>query len=331
MSLASHYAAWRVTEHAPAQLESIPLMLPKHGEVLIQIKYSSLNYKDALAITGKGKIARQFPLTLGIDLAGEVVESADSRFQNGEKVLVTGCNIGEVLSGGLAEYACLPADIIVPLPEGLSLEESMMIGTAGFTAALALKRMEDNAQNPTMGDILVSGATGGVGSIAVNLFSDQGYAVTALTGKTTDFAQEYLHKLGAKNIMPREGMDFGKRPLEKARWGGAVDNLGGDVLAYMTRTVQPWGNIAAIGLAANHELHTTVMPFILRGASLLGIHSVECPWAWRVALWQKLATTWKPSQLTMISPHRLALSEVADFCAQLMAGTVTGRAVVVMS
>ncbi|MGB1580183.1 MAG: YhdH/YhfP family quinone oxidoreductase [Nevskiales bacterium] len=297
------------------------------GEVVIKTRYSSLNYKDALAVSGKGKIMRRFPLVAGIDGAGVVESSSDDRFKPGDEVLVTGNNVGEALDGGLGERMRIPADFLVSVPSGLSLRESMMLGTAGFTAGLAVQRMLDNNQTPDMGPIVVTGPTGGVGSIAVDILSNLGFEVAALTGKA-DAQADYLKTLGASQIIDRNTLDFGKRPLEKAVWAGAVDNLGGDTLAYLTRTVGLWGNIASIGLAQSHKLETTVMPFILRGANLLGIHSVETPMPLRQSVWNKLAGEWKPRNLDMIACHAVALDDVPAFCDQIMAGTVTGRAVV---
>lgn len=310
-----------------ARLERIAIDDLSAGDVVIRVTYSSLNYKDALAVTGKGRIIRKFPCVAGIDLSGVVEESRAAQYRPGDPVLVTGCNIGEVLDGGLAEYARLPAEAVVPLPPGLSPFEAMALGTAGFTAALALRRMLENHQSPELGTIAVTGPTGGVGSVAVNLFSHAGFRVAALTGKKG--AEDYLRALGAAEVVDRTNLGApGSKPLETARWGGAVDNLGGDTLAWLTRTVRPWGNIACIGLAQGPELHTTVMPFILRGVSVLGIHSVECPRPWRLALWEKLSGEWKPPQLAQIATRTVALEDVPHLCAQIIAGKVIGRTVV---
>ena len=310
-----------------SQFDQISVDDLTEGEVVIETRYSSLNYKDALAVTGKGKIMRRFPLVAGIDGAGVVESSSDDRFKPGDEVLVTGNNVGEALDGGLGERMRIPADFLVSVPAGLSLRESMMLGTAGFTAALAVQRMLDNNQSPGMGPIVVTGPTGGVGSFAVDILSNLGFEVAALTGKAEAQA-DYLKTLGASQVIDRNTLDFGKRPLEKAVWAGAVDNLGGDTLAYLTRTVGLWGNIASIGLAQSHKLETTVMPFILRGANLLGIHSVETPMALRQSIWNKLASEWKPRNLDMIACHSVKLDDVPAFCDQIMAGSVTGRAVV---
>ncbi|MGH8505016.1 MAG: YhdH/YhfP family quinone oxidoreductase [Stenotrophobium sp.] len=310
-----------------ARLENITLDDLGAGEVTVRVQWSGINYKDALAVTGKGRIMKGFPKIAGIDLAGIVERSGDLRYKKGDAVLVTGCNIGEVLDGGYTEIARLPADILVPLPAGLTLREAMAIGTAGFTAALALRRMLENHQAPDMGPIAVTGPTGGVGSVAIDLFKRAGFTVHAITGKA-GIADDYLKALGADAVIARQSLELGKKPLESALWGGAVDNLGGETLAWLTRTVRPWGNIASIGLAQSHELNTTVMPFILRGVSLLGIHSVECPRAWRENIWQKLAGEWKPRHLDRIISREVTLDDLPAVCEEFIAGTVQGRTLV---
>lgn len=309
------------------KLERITLDALTPGDVVIRVAYSCLNFKDALAVTGKSRIMRTLPRVAGIDLSGTVETSSDARYKPGDEVLVTGCNLGELIDGGLAEFARVPADAVVPLPSGLSLHEAMALGTAGFTAGMALRRMLENHQAPDMGPILVTGATGGVGSIAIQLFKRAGFDVAALTGKKEQ-AEAYLRMLGADEVLDRSTLDFGRKPLEAARFGGAVDNLGGETLAGLTRVVRPWGNIGSIGLAQSHELSTTVMPFILRGVSLLGIHSVEVARAWRLDIWNKLAGEWKPKDLSAIVRRTITLDEVPAACAELMASTVQGRYVV---
>jgi acrylyl-CoA reductase (NADPH) len=310
-----------------AQLESIDLNALSAGEVVIRVQWSGINYKDALAVTGKGRIMRKFPCVAGIDLAGTVESSDSPAYQKGAPVLVTGCNIGELLDGGYAEFARVPAEAVIPLPPGMPARDAMAIGTAGFTAAFALRRMLENHQKPDMGPIAVTGPTGGVGSIAIDLFKRAGFTVHAVTGKAGK-ADDYLRQLGADEIVSRQAVDLGTKPMEKATWGGAVDNLGGPTLTWLTRTVKPWGNIASIGLAQSPELATTVLPFILRGVSLLGIHSVECPRAWREDIWAKLAGPWKPRHLASIVTRTVVLDELPAACADLIAGTVTGRILV---
>lgn len=311
-----------------ARLESITLDDLNTGEVVVRVAYSSINYKDALAVTGRGKIMRGYPKVAGIDLSGTVESSHDAAFKPGDPVLVTGCNIGEALDGGLAEYARLPASAVVTLPAGLTLREAMALGTAGFTAALGVRRMLENHQRPELGPVAVTGPTGGVGSVAVSILSHLGFQVSAVTGKK-DQAADYLTALGASQILDRNAVDLGKRPLEKAVWGGAVDNLGGETLTWLTRTTRQWGNIASIGLAQDHKLETSVMPLILRGVSLLGINSVDVPRAWREAVWEKLASDWKPAALNdVIAPRSVSLEQVPEVCAKLIAGGQLGRTVV---
>lgn len=310
--------------------ETIAIDALTAGDVVIRVAYSSINYKDALAITGKGPILRGSPRIPGIDLSGTVVSSADTRYRAGDRVLVTGCNIGESLDGGYSEYARVPANALVALPAGLSLQEAMAIGTAGFTAALALKRMLDNHQRPNMGPIVVTGPTGGVGSVAISLFKHQGFKVIAVSGKAAT-EKNYLLALGADQIIDRHSLSLGSKALEAATWGGAVDSLGGDTLSWLTRTVKPWGNIASIGLAQGYTLNTTVMPFILRGVSILGIHSVECPRPWRQGLWRKLSGDWKPQGLmNQIITRRIGLDEVPKVAEEFIAGSNTGRTLVIV-
>lgn len=317
----------QVDKKTEARLEQITLADLSPGQVVIRVAYSSINYKDALAVSGKGRIMRAYPKVAGIDLSGVVVSSEVSDYKPGDSVLVTGCNIGELLDGGFAEYARVPAEAVVPLPPGLSLHEAMALGTAGYTAALALRRMLENHQTPELGPIAVTGPTGGVGSIAIALFKRAGFQVAAITGKPG--AEAYLRALGADEIVDRNTLDVGSKPLETARWGGAVDNLGGDTLAYLTRTVKPWGSIGAIGLAQAPTLSTTVIPFILRGVSLLGIWSVECPRSWRLAIWDRLASDWKPEGLTsLIAPRVVSLDQIADVANELVASQAQGRTVV---
>jgi len=307
-------------------IETLPLVDPAEGEVLIRTRFGSVNFKDALAGTGKGKILRRFPLVGGIDSAGQVAASADVRFREGDEVVVTGYGLGTTHDGGYAEWLRVPADWVVPLPAGLDAFAAMVLGTAGFTAAFALYRMETNGQRPDMGPVVVTGASGGVGCIAVDLLSRVGYEVTAVSGKREQ--REFLERLGAKQILNRDDLPGGGRPLESAVWGGAIDNVGGEMLAQLTRTVKPWGNIASIGLAGGHELHTTVMPFILRGVSLLGVESVECPYPIRKELWRRLAGEWKPPHLEQIVSEVVTLEDLADVFERMLDGKTQGRIVV---
>ncbi len=296
------------------------------GEVTIRVAYSSVNYKDALAATGAGKIIRRFPCVGGIDLSGVVIESADSRFKAGDPVIATSFDIGVAHHGGYAEIARVPADWVVPLPAGLSLYEAMALGTAGFTAALAIVRMEENRLTPAKGPVIVTGATGGVGSLAVDMLAKIGYHVVALTGKESE--AEYLRSLGAAEVMLRQSIDLTKiRPLDRGRWAGAVDNLGGDILAWIASTMEQGGTIASIGLAASMKLNTTVAPFILRGVSLLGIDSGYIREPYRSGVWQRLASDLRPPHLASMS-RKIAFEELPATFDEYIAGRAKGRVVV---
>lgn len=325
----SSFKAYRIHNEEgeiQAKFEQITLDDLSEGEVVIRSAYSDINYKDALAATGKGKILRKFPLVGGIDVAGRVESSSSAEFEEGEPVLVVGCELSETRDGGYAERVRVPADCVVKLPDSLTLFDAMALGTAGFTAALAVVRMEQNDQTPEHGPIVVTGATGGVGSVAIDILAGAGYEVVALTGKSD--AAEYLRGLGASQVLLRGEVDMGKRPMERAEWGGAVDNLGGEVLTWLTRTVKPFGNIASVGLAASHELHTTVMPFILRGVSLLGINSVLCGSRVRRATWERLGADLKPRHLDRIVSRTIDFDELPGAFDDYVKGAVTGRTVV---
>jgi acrylyl-CoA reductase (NADPH) len=309
-----------------ARFESLDLEDLAAGEVVIRVTHSGINYKDALAATGAGKILRRFPLVGGIDLAGTVESSSDSRYRAGDAVLVTGCGLSETHDGGYAERARVPGDWVIPMPAGLDAATAMALGTAGFTAALAIHRMEHNGQDPGGGPIAVTGASGGVGSIAVDMLSTRGYRVVAVSGKGA--ADGYLQELGASEVLDRRQIDFGSRPLENVRFGGAVDNLGGAALAWLTRTVDFWGNIASIGLAAGPELTTTVMPFILRGVTLIGINSSATRREVRLAVWQRIATDLRPRHLDRIVTRTIPFDELPQAFPAYLEGGVTGRTVV---
>ena len=309
-----------------ARFEQLSLEDLAPGEVVIRVSHSGINYKDALAATGAGKILRRYPLVGGIDLAGVVESSSDARYRPGEAVLVTGCALSETHDGGYAQLARVRGDWVIPLPAGLSAFEAMALGTAGFTAALAIHRMEQNGQSPQGGAIAVTGASGGVGSVAVDMLATRGYRVVAVSGKSS--AVPYLRELGAQEVLARQGIDLGSRPLESARFGGAIDNLGGELLTWLTRSVDFWGNIASIGLAAGAELNTTVLPFILRGVSLLGINSSATPRELRLAVWQRIATDLKPRHLARIVTRTIAFEELPQAFPAYLDGAVTGRTVV---
>jgi acrylyl-CoA reductase (NADPH) len=295
------------------------------GDVVIEAAWSSVNYKDALAATGAGRILRRFPLIGGIDAAGTVVSSTDARFREGDEVIVTGYDLGVSNDGGYSRYVRVPADWVVHLPEGLTLFEAMALGTAGFTAGLAIVRLERNGLRPGPGTIAVTGATGGVGSVAVAALAKLGYRVAAITGK--DDAHDYLRGLGANEVLSRSTLEMGARPLEKARWAGAIDAVGGDLLSWLTRTTDHWGGIASTGLTGGAEIHTSVMPFILRGVSLIGIDSAMCPMEWRVEVWGRLATDMKPAGLQAIA-RSIPLENIDEAFQTLLAGRARGRFVV---
>jgi putative YhdH/YhfP family quinone oxidoreductase len=309
-----------------ARLESMHAGELSSGEVLIKAAYSSVNYKDALAGTGKGKILGRFPLNGGIDVAGHVVESSDPQFKEGDAVLCTGCGLSETRDGGYAEYARLKTEWTIPLPPGLSLRESMVLGTAGFTAALALFRMRDNRQMPALGPIAITGATGGVGMLAVDIFSRAGFEVHAISGKPE--RADFLKSLGAREVLDRSELTLGNHSLESARFGGAVDSAGGKWLAQLLASTAPYGNVASIGLAADSKLDTTVMPFIIRGVSLLGIASAGTARDIRDEIWRCLATDWKPAHLDAICTQEVGLDELPGVFDAMLAGRSFGRTLV---
>lgn len=295
------------------------------GEVTIRVAYSSVNYKDALAATGAGKIIRRFPCIGGIDLAGTVVASTAPRFSKGDAVIATSYDIGVAHHGGYAEYARIPADWVVAMPRGLSLFDAMALGTAGFTAALGIQRLEDNGMKPGEGPVAVTGATGGVGSIAVDILAKLGYEVTAITGK--DAEHSYLRHLGANQVISRHTLEMGSRPLERATWAGAYDTVGGEPLAWLTRTMRQEASIAACGLTAGVELHTTVMPFILRGVNLLGVDSGYWPMPGRQRIWERLATDMRPPHLAEMT-RSVELDKLPGVFDEFLKAQVRGRIVV---
>jgi len=299
------------------------------GEVLIKTAYSSVNFKDALAATGAGKIIRRFPCVGGIDLSGVVVESSSDEFKVGQEVIATSYDIGVAHHGGYAEYCRVPAKWIVPMPTGLDLFSSMALGTAGFTAGLAVERMEHNGLNPDAGPVLVNGATGGVGGIAIDILSAMGYDVTAMTGKPDQ--SDYLKSLGAAEILDTASLDLAKiRPLGRETWAGVVDNLGGDILSWLASTVKVGGAIASIGLAASFKFNTTVMPYILRGVTLAGIDSVNADMEVRRKVWGRLATDMKPKNLDKIVTT-VAFDDLPATFEAVMQAKMRGRSVVKIS
>jgi NADPH2:quinone reductase len=295
------------------------------GNVVVRVLYSDINYKDALAATGRGRILRRYPLVAGIDLAGIVESSDDPRYRPGERVLVTGQALSETHDGGYAQFARVDGDWVIPMPPGLDEFKAMAIGTAGFTAALAIEQMERNGQAPGAGPIAVTGASGGVGSIAIDMLARRGYEVVAVSGKPG--AAEYLRSLGAARVLSRAQIKPG-RPLETAQFAGAIDSLGGEVLAWLMTTTGFWGNIACIGLAAGAQLQTTVMPLILRGVNLLGINSSATPRAVRLAVWRRIATDLLPPHLDRIVARTIGFDELPAAFQAYVEGEVTGRTVV---
>jgi putative YhdH/YhfP family quinone oxidoreductase len=303
-------------------LENLP-----PGEVLIKVAYSGVNYKDGLASIPEGKVARSYPLVPGVDLSGTVVESSDSRFKPGDEVLTTSYELGVSHFGGYSEFARVKAAWVVPLPAGLTLREAMALGTAGFTAALAIHQLEKNGLKPQNGPVLVTGATGGVGSIGINILSSLGYTVAASTGKSSE--HDYLKQLGASEILSREETTAeSNRPLEKERWAGSLDSVGGATLAYLIRTTRYGGSIAAYGNTGGTNLNTTVFPFILRAINLLGIESVNCPMELRNQLWQHLASDYKPRHLLDMISHEVPLEDLPQALSTILKGGVRGHTII---
>ncbi len=328
MSLPASFRAFRIHDEGGhrAGIESISLDDLAPGEVVVKAEWSSVNYKDALAGTGTGKILRRFPLVGGIDVAGRVVASTDPRFKEGDAVLCTGSGLSETRDGGYSEIVRLPSEWTIPLPAGLTTREAMVLGTAGFTAGLSLLRMEMNGQTPSMGPVVVTGATGGVGSLAIDILTRAGYEAHAISGKAEH--ADFLRQLGAREIFPRDTLDGARRPLENARWAGAVDNVGDPALAALTRVIQPYGNIASCGLAGGPGLATTVMPFIIRGVSLLGIASAGTARGQREQVWERLSGAWKPAHLEAICTRETTLDGLSGVFPTMLAGGSFGRTVV---
>ncbi|MBQ6447205.1 MAG: acryloyl-CoA reductase [Bacillus sp. (in: Bacteria)] len=297
------------------------------GEVVIKVHYSGVNYKDGLASTPDGKIVRSYPHIPGIDLAGIVVSSEDSRFKEGDAVIATSYEIGVSHSGGYSEYARIPADWIVPLPAGLSLKEAMIIGTAGFTAALSVQRLQDNGLKPENGPVLVTGATGGVGSFGVAMLSKLGFEVVASSGKKE--AADYLISIGASNVIGREEVYNGKiKALDKQVWAGAVDPVGGESLAAIISKIVYGGSVAVSGLTGGGAVPTSVFPFILRGVNLLGIDSVYCQMEIRQKLWGRIATDLKPEELSSFIYKEVSLQQLPEELPKILEGGITGRIIV---
>ncbi|WP_077210842.1 NADPH:quinone oxidoreductase family protein [Bacillus dakarensis] len=313
------------TEVKEINLENLP-----EGDVVIKVAYSSVNYKDGLASLPNGNIVRSYPFVPGIDLAGVVVSSSDPRFQQGDEVIATSYEIGVSHYGGYSEYARIPSEWIVPLPTGLSLKESMVYGTAGFTAALSVHQLEKSGLTPEKGKVLVTGATGGVGSIAVSILAKKGYEVVASTGKASE--HDYLKKIGASEVISREEVLGEKlKPLDKQLWAGAVDPVGGKSLAAVLSKITYGGSAAVSGLTGGTDLPASVFPFILRGVNLLGIDSVYCPMEMRKTIWNRLATDFKTEDLLETIQHEISLEELPQALDTILKGQAKGRMIVKLS
>ncbi|WP_226037222.1 acrylyl-CoA reductase family protein [Aquibacillus saliphilus] len=324
------FKAFRLDKHGErfsAQVEKLSLEELPDSEVLIEVHYSSVNYKDALASVANSTIVKEYPFIPGIDLAGVVVKSKDKRFKPGDEVIATSFQIGVSHFGGYSEYASIPADWIVPLPKGMTLQESMIFGTAGFTAALSIHRLEEVGLTTEKGKVLVTGATGGVGSMAVAMLNKLGYHVVASTGKES--AHDFLYKLGAKEVVSREYVYQEKiRALDKQEWVAAVDSVGGHPLASILSKIDYGGAVAVSGLTGGTDVPTAVFPFILRGVSLLGVDSAYCPLPLRQQLWQRMATELKPLYLQEYLSTEITLEQLPDTLANLLQAKAQGRTIV---
>ena len=328
MSLPATFSAFRIhkDDHghhsgiAPLQVDDL-----SPGQVLIRAQWSSVNYKDALAGTGRGRILRRFPLVGGIDVAGVVVASSDPAWREGDAVLATGCGLSETRDGGYSQYVRLESSAVIALPAGLTPREAMVLGTAGFTAALALLRMQDNRLTPGHGPLAVTGASGGVGSLAVDIFSRAGYAVHAVSGKPEQ--ADWLRAIGASEVLPRDAL-ADTAPLQSARFGGGLDNAGGPMLASLLAQTVGYGSVVSAGLAAEPSLEMTVLPFILRGVSLLGVSSASAPRALREQVWERLGSDWKPAHLEAICTREIGLAELPPVFESMLSGGSRGRTVV---
>ena len=300
----------------------------KKNEVLVQIKYSSLNYKDALSVTGRTKIIREEILVPGLDFSGIVVESSSKKFTKGEKVLATGSGLGETIDGGFSEYAYVPEDILIKIPKNLSLRSSMQIGTAGFTAAISIGKMLLNKQKINSGQIIISGASGGVGSLCINILKKIGFKTVAITRNIKQ--KSYLEKIGANKVItyPKELV---KKPLNNILCAGAIDNVGGEILDWIIKSTKDSGNIVSVGMASNYQLNTTVFPLIMRGVNILGVTSTNYPNSERKKIWQKLSTEYKPTKLKIITKNCISLREIESFSKYLIKGKSNGRTIIKIS
>ena len=300
----------------------------KKNEVLVQIKYSSLNYKDALSVTGRTKIIREEILVPGLDFSGIVVESSSKKFVKGEKVLATGSGLGETMDGGFSEYAYVPENILIKIPKNLSLRSSMQIGTAGFTAAISIGKMLLNKQKINSGQIIISGASGGVGSLCINILNKIGFKTIAITRNIKQ--KSYLEKIGANEVItyPKKLV---KKPLNNIHYAGAIDNVGGEILDWIIKSTKDSGNIVSVGMASNYQLNTTVFPLIMRGVNILGVTSTNYPNSERKKIWQKLSAEYKPTKLKIITKNCINLREIESFSKYLIKGKSNGRTIIKIS
>lgn len=318
----------KVNEQANLEVRPLNIDDLPQGEVTIKVAYSSVNFKDGL-VAIRNQMVKSYPIVPGIDLAGTVIDSIDKRFKIGDEVIVTSYELGVNHFGGFSEIARVPAEWVVPLPKDLSLREAMILGTAGFTAALSVQRLEENGLEPSKGPVLVAGSTGGVGSIAVNILARKGYEVVASTGKSHEKA--YLKELGASQVIHRnEIVDHDQKPLRKGKWAAAIDPVGGKTLQYILSTLKYGGSVATSGLTGGIEVSTTVFPFILNGVNLLGIDSVNCPMNKRLAVWNLLSDEWKPTALNKEIVNEISLNELPNVLANILDGKVRGRTIVKM-
>jgi len=311
-----------------AKIEQLEIGDLPSGDVLIEVACSSLNYKDGLAITGAGRIIRDFPMVPGIDFAGTVVSSNDSRYQEGDSVILTGWGVGENHWGGMAKMARVKADWLVPMPKGCDAEKAMMVGTAGLTAMLCVQALQHADVKPESGEVLVTGASGGVGSVAVKLLSELGYQVVACSGRVEENGP-LLKELGAKEVIDRREFEQEANPLEKQRWAGVVDTVGNKILAKALAQIDYAGTAAICGLAGGFALPTTVMPFILRGVNLLGIDSVHCPTEKRLAAWEQVMDI-LPESFYQAACQKISLKDVPSYADKIIKGQVTGRVLVAL-
>jgi putative YhdH/YhfP family quinone oxidoreductase len=318
------FRLYEVAERPDGRLAEMTLDELPPGEVTIRVAYSSINYKDALAAAGINRIVRTFPRIGGIDFTGTVADSRNARFREGDEVIVHGFGVGVDHDGGHAQYARVPADWVMRLPPGLDLLDAATLGAAGYTAGLSLHLMELNGLAPDRGPVVVTGATGGVASVAIDMLAQRGYRVTAITGKASE--QQYLRDLGASTVLLRGELEMGQRPLEKGLWAGAVDSVGGDTLAWLTRTMQPEGVITSFGNAGGAEVNTTVMPFILRGVRLIGVNA-NSPMPLREAVWAKIAGPYRPRHLREIA-RVITLRELPEAMTRMLRGESRGRTVI---